>query len=119
MNHRLGLLTPVSGGGASQTAIGGTAMNAVARDSVVNDQAGLGASDAPGPWARRVLWVGGLTQCAFGVFWLARGSAAIGGVIGITLLAVSALCLVGLLAYARQFVAGTAPRPSATRRDKA
>jgi nucleoside-diphosphate-sugar epimerase len=93
-------------------------MNAIASDAVTDDRARPRASDAPAPWARRVLWVGGLTQCAFGAFWLARGSAAIGGVVGLALLALSALLLVGLLTYARQSAAGTAPRPSDTRQDK-
>jgi nucleoside-diphosphate-sugar epimerase/pimeloyl-ACP methyl ester carboxylesterase len=103
--------------GASQTTIEGTAMNAVAADAVTDDRVRPRASDAPAPWARRVLWVGGLTQCAFGAFWLARGSAAIGGIVGVALLVLSALFMVGLFTYARQS-AGTAPRPSDNRQDK-
>jgi hypothetical protein len=93
-------------------------MDAVAGDAVTDDRARPRASDTIAPWARRVLWVGGLTQCAFGAFWLVRGSAAIGGVVGLALLALSALFLVGLFMYARQVAAGTAPRPSDTRQDK-
>ena len=102
----------------SQTTIEGSTMNAVAGDAVTEDRARPRASHAIAPWARRVLWVGGLTQCAFGAFWLARGSAAIGGGVGLALLALSALFVVGLFTYARRAAAGTAPRPSDTRQDK-
>jgi nucleoside-diphosphate-sugar epimerase len=90
-------------------------MNAVAGNAVVEEHARPRPSEATAPWARRVLWVGGLTQCAFGGFWLVRGSATIGGIAGLALLALSALCLVGLFTYARRVAAGTAPRPSGTR----
>ena len=76
-------------------------MNAALSDAVSDDRARPRASDATAAWARRVLWVGGLTQCAFGAFWLARGSAAVGGVVGVALLALSAIFLVGLFTYAR------------------
>ena len=90
-------------------------MNAVAGNAVIDNHARSRPSDATAPWARRVLWVGGLTQCAFGAFWLVRGSATIGGVVGLALLSLSALFLVGLFTYARQAARGTAPRPSGTR----
>jgi nucleoside-diphosphate-sugar epimerase len=93
-------------------------MNAVAGNAVIDDHGRPQPRDATAPWARRVLWVGGLTQCAFGAFWLVRGSATIGGIVGLALLALSALFLVGLFTYARQSAAGTAPRPSDTRQDK-
>ena len=80
-------------------------MNAVAGNAVIDDHARPRPSDATAPWARRVLWVGGLTQCAFGAFWLVRGSATIGGVVGLALLSLSALFLVGLFTYARQAAA--------------
>ena len=116
---RLALAATVSSSSAaSQTTIEGTTMNAVAGDAVTGDRARPRPSGASAPWARRVLWVGGLTQCAFGAFWLVRGSATIGGIGGLALLGLSALLLVGLFTYARQAAAGTAPRPSDTRQDK-
>jgi nucleoside-diphosphate-sugar epimerase len=90
-------------------------MNAVAGNAVIDGHARSRSGDATAPWARRVLWVGGLTQCAFGAFWLVRGSATIGGVAGLALLVLSALFLVGLFTYACRAAAGTAPRPSAKR----
>ena len=92
-------------------------MNAVAGNAVIDNHARPRPSDATAPWARRVLWVGGLIQCAFGAFWLVRGSATIGGIGGSRCLPL-ALFLVGLFTYARQAARGTAPRPSGTRQDK-
>ena len=63
-------------------------------------------------WSRRVRRIGGLIQAAFAAFWLARASLAIGGPPGDVLLAVSAVAVIGVFAYAIKVTAGTAPRPA-------
>jgi hypothetical protein len=63
-------------------------------------------------WSRRVRRIGGLIQAAFAAFWLARASLAIGGRTGDILLAVSAVAVIGVFAYAIKVTAGTAPRPA-------
>jgi hypothetical protein len=63
-------------------------------------------------WSRRVRRIGGLIQAAFAAFWLARASLAIGGPAGDVLLAVSAVAVIGVFAYAIKVTAGTAPRPA-------
>lgn len=62
-------------------------------------------------WSRRVRWVGGLIQAAFGAFWLIRGSRVIGGGVGAALVVLSGLVVVGVFAFAIRSAAGTAPRP--------
>ena len=63
-------------------------------------------------WSRRVRRVGGFIQAAFAAFWLARASLAIGGAAGDVLIAVSAVAVIGVFAYAIKVTAGTAPRPA-------
>ena len=63
-------------------------------------------------WSRRVRRIGGFIQAAFAAFWLARASLAIGGRAGGVLLAVSAVAVIGVFAYAIKVTAGTAPRPA-------
>jgi hypothetical protein len=63
-------------------------------------------------WSRRVRRIGGFIQAAFAALWLARASLAIGGPPGDVLLAVSAVAVIGVFAYASKVTAGTAPRPA-------
>jgi hypothetical protein len=63
-------------------------------------------------WSRRVRRIGGFIQAAFAALWLARASLAIGGRAGDVLLAVSAVAVIGVFAYAIRVTAGTAPRPA-------
>jgi hypothetical protein len=63
-------------------------------------------------WSRRVRRIGGFIQAAFAAFWLVRASLAIGGRAGDVLLAVSAVAVIGVFAYAIKVTAGTAPRPA-------
>ena len=56
--------------------------------------------------------VGGFIQAAFAAFWLGRASLAIGGRAGDVLLAVSAVAVIGVFAYAIKVTASTAPRPA-------
>jgi hypothetical protein len=56
--------------------------------------------------------IGGFIQAAFAAFWLARASLAIGGGAGDVLIAVSAVAVIGVFAYAIKVTAGTAPRPA-------
>jgi hypothetical protein len=63
-------------------------------------------------WSRRVRRIGGFIQAAFAAFWLARASLAIGGGAGDVLIAVSAVAVIGVFAYAIKVTAGTAPRPA-------
>ena len=63
-------------------------------------------------WSRRVRRVGGFIQAAFAAFWLGRASLAIGGRTGDVLLAVSAVAVIGVVAYAIRVTAGAAPRPA-------
>ena len=63
-------------------------------------------------WSRRVRRIGGFIQAAFAAFWLVRASLAIGGPAGDVLLAVSAVAVIGVFAYAIKVTAGTAPRPA-------
>jgi hypothetical protein len=63
-------------------------------------------------WSRRVRRIGGFIQAAFAAFWLARASLAIGGPAGDALIAVSAVAVIGVFAYAIKVTAGTAPRPA-------
>ena len=56
--------------------------------------------------------IGGFIQAAFAAFWLIRASLAIGGPAGDVLLAVSAVAVIGVFAYAIRVTAGTAPRPA-------
>ncbi len=63
-------------------------------------------------WSRRVRRVGGFIQAAFAALWLVRASLAIGGRTGHVLLAVSAVAVIGVVAYAIRVTAGTAPRPA-------
>jgi hypothetical protein len=56
--------------------------------------------------------IGGFIQAAFAAFWLVRASLAIGGTLGDVLLAVSAVAVIGVFAYALRVTAGTAPRPT-------
>jgi hypothetical protein len=94
-------------------------MNALAVNAVFNDPvAKPAASGSTAPWAQRVRWIGGLIQGAFAAFWLVRGSVVIGGAAGHALLAIFGLLVCGVFSYAIGAAAGTAPRPSATRRDK-
>jgi hypothetical protein len=69
------------------------------------------AADPLTPWSRRVRWLGGLIQAAFAVFWLIRGSAAIGGDAASVLSVTFGLAAIGGFAYAITAAAGTAPRP--------
>jgi len=62
-------------------------------------------------WSRRVRWVGGLIQAAFAAFWIVRGSVAVGGGVGVVLIAVFGVIVVGVFVYAVSATAGTAPRP--------
>jgi hypothetical protein len=62
-------------------------------------------------WSRRVRRVGGLIQAAFAAFWLVRGSVVIGGRVADVLIAVFAVCVLGVFSYAIRATAGTAPRP--------
>jgi hypothetical protein len=63
-------------------------------------------------WSRRVRRIGGFIQAAFAAFWLARASLAIGGGAGDVLIALSAVAVIGVFAYAIKVTAGTAPRPA-------
>jgi hypothetical protein len=63
-------------------------------------------------WSRRVRRIGGFIQTAFAAFWLARASQAAGGGAGDALITVSAVAVIGVLAYAITVTAGTAPRPA-------
>jgi hypothetical protein len=63
-------------------------------------------------WSRRVRRIGGLIQAAFAAFWLVRASLAIGGRAEDILIAVSAVAVIGVFAYAIRVTAGTAPRPA-------
>jgi hypothetical protein len=64
-------------------------------------------------WSRRVRRIGGFIQAAFAAFWLARASLAIGGRASDALIAVSAVAVIGVFAYAIKVTAGTAPRAAA------
>ena len=66
-------------------------------------------------WSRRVRRVGGFIQAAFAALWLGRASLAIGGRTGDVLLAVSAVAVIGVVAYAIRVTAGAAPRPAGRR----
>ena len=63
-------------------------------------------------WSRRVRRVGGFIQAAFAAFWLGRASLTIGGPAGDVLIAVSAVAVIGVVAYAIRVTAGLAPRPA-------
>ena len=63
-------------------------------------------------WSRRVRRIGGFIQAAFAAFWLIRASLAIGGRTGDVLIAVSAVAVIGVFAYAAKVTAGAAPRPA-------
>jgi nucleoside-diphosphate-sugar epimerase len=93
-------------------------MDAVAIDVAVNDRITPRPAVELTPWSKRVRWVGGLIQAAFAAFWMARGAVVIGASAEHALLVVVSLFVVGAFAYAIRMAAGTAPRPSATRKDK-
>jgi hypothetical protein len=104
-----------SAGVGSQPLSEGTIVYAIAAKVAIDDpNAAKAVPDEPlTPWSKRVRWVGGLIQAAFGAFWLVRGSAVIGGDAAFVLLGVSGLLVIGVFFYGIRFAAGTAPRPSA------
>jgi hypothetical protein len=80
--------------------------------TVTAEPAAINAAGPAVAWSRRVRRIGGFIQAAFAAFWLARASLAIGGRTGDVLLAVSAIAVIGVFAYAIKVTAGTAPRPA-------
>jgi hypothetical protein len=63
-------------------------------------------------WRRRVLRVGGIIQGCFAVFWLVRGSLAIGSRFGVVLAVVLGGGALVALVYGIRTTAGLAPRPT-------
>jgi hypothetical protein len=63
-------------------------------------------------WRRRVLRVGGIIQGCFAVFWLVRGSLALGNRLGTAMAAVLGGSALVALIHGIRTTAGLAPRPS-------
>ena len=80
--------------------------------TVTPEPAAINAAGPAAAWSRRVRRIGGFIQAAFAAFWLVRASLAIGGSLGDVLIAVSAVAVIGVFAYALRVTAGTAPRPT-------
>ena len=80
--------------------------------TVTAEPAAINGAGPGAAWSRRVRRIGGFIQAAFAAFWLVRASLAIGGPLGDVLLAVSAVAVIGVFAYALRVTAGTAPRPT-------
>jgi hypothetical protein len=80
--------------------------------TVTAEPAAINGAGPAAAWSRRVRRIGGFIQAAFAAFWLVRASLAIGGPLGDVLLAVSAVAVIGVFAYALRVTAGTAPRPA-------
>ena len=70
------------------------------------------AGDPIAEWSRRVRRVGGIIQLAFAVFWLIRGSLAVGGRAGTFLVTAFVALGLGVLTYAVRFTRDVAPRPA-------
>ena len=79
--------------------------------TVTAEPAAVNGAGPAAAWSRRVRRIGGLIQTAFAAFWLIRASLEIGGRTADALIAVSAVAVTGVFAYAIKATAGTAPRP--------
>jgi len=70
------------------------------------------AGDPIAAWSRRVRRVGGIIQLAFAAFWLIRGSLAVGGQAGASLVTAAVVLALGVLTYGVRCTRDVAPRPA-------